>query len=196
MVKLSMIIPYYKTFEETSRLMQELKKQINDEVEIIIVEDNNDFKIDIFDFAKIIHHDVNLGVSWARNKGIKESKGEYITFIDSDDMVAPNYVSSILNKINTTDFDFCYFSWKHLNGFFDVIIEDNPPDWNWAVWNAVYKKDYVELFDENLRYKEDVPWQIKMRAKNGKKTIINEILYYYNNGRSFSLSDTYLKGGN
>ena len=70
-----------------------------------------------------------------------------------------------------------------------IEIKDNPPDWNWAVWNAVYKKDYVELFDESIRFQEDIPWQNKMRIKNGKKEIIDKVLYYYNDGRPGSLTN-------
>ena len=76
-----------------------------------------------------------------------------------------------------------------MNSNLKVIIKDNPPQWNWAVWNAIYKKDYVELFDDNVRIFEDVPWQQIMRAKSGKKEIIDKILYYYNDGRPGSLTD-------
>lgn len=193
MIKLSIIIPYYKTYEETIKLLDILTPQLTNEVEVILIDDGcNENRLDKYNI-NIIHLKENHGLSYARNRGIEKSKGQYIVFIDSDDYVSNDYIETIINKINTSKFDYCYFSWKAINKGFDVIITKEPPNWNYAVWNAVYKKDYVELFDENIRFCEDVPWQNIMRAKNGTKAIINKILYYYNDGRIGSLTAT---GGN
>ena len=187
-MKLSIIIPYYDTYEETKKLLSILEAQLTDEVEIIIIEDSQDDRVLEFKNCKLIRSKTNYGLSWARNQGIKKAKGEYLVFIDSDDSISDDYIQTILNKINTSDFDYCYFSWKLMNQGYEVIIKNEPPEWNWAVWNAVYKREYVDLFDESLRAIEDVPWQQKMRAKNGKKDIINKILYFYNDSRPNSLS--------
>lgn len=187
-MKLSIIIPYYDTYKETKKLLSILEAQLTDEVEIIIIEDSQDDRVLEFKNCKLIRSKTNYGLSWARNQGIQQAEGAYITFIDSDDSVSDDYIQTILNKINTSDFDYCYFSWKLMNQGYEIIIENEPPEWNWAVWNAVYKREYVDLFDESLRAIEDVPWQQKMRAKKGKKDIINKILYFYNDGRPNSLS--------
>lgn len=185
---ISVVIPYYKTYEETTKLLDILVPQLK-ESEIILVDDGcYEERLDKYDI-NVIHLEENKGISYARNVGIKEAKGEYIVFVDSDDLVANDYIETLLDKIKTSEFDYCYFSWKALNSNLRVIINDEPPAWNWAVWNAIYKKDYVELYDDNVRIYEDVPWQQKMRAKNGKKEIINKILYYYNDGRPGSLTD-------
>ena len=185
---ISVIIPYYKTYKETVRLLDVLIPQLK-ESEIILVDDGcHEERLDEFDI-RVIHLEENGGLSHARNVGIKNAKGKYIVFVDSDDLVSNDYIETLLNKIKTSEFDYCYFSWKALNSNLKVIIKDNPPSWNWAVWNAIYKKEYVELFDDNVRIYEDVPWQQIMRAKNGKKEIIDKILYYYNDGRPGSLTD-------
>ncbi len=189
-IKLSIIIPYFKTYELTVKLLDNLTKQLTDEVEVILIDDGcNEERLDEYDI-NVIHFDKNRGLSCARNTGIKKAKGEYLVFIDSDDLVANDYVETIINKINSCEFDYCYFSWKALNQTLIVKIKDEPPSWNWAVWNCVYKKDYVELFDENIRVYEDVPFQQAMRKKKGKKEIIDKILYYYNDGRPGSLTST------
>ena len=188
-VLISVIIPYYKTYEETTKLLDILEPQLK-ETEVIVIDDGcHEERLDEHN-VNIIHLEENHGLSYARNIGIKEAKGKYIVFVDSDDSVSPDYIETILNKIKTSEFDYCYFSWKAMNSNLTAIIKDNPPSWNWAVWNAVYKKGYVELFDEDIRFCEDVPWQQKMRAKNGKKEIIDKILYYYNDGRPGSLTAT------
>ena len=190
--KLSLIIPYYKTYNETTMLLNTLIPQLTNEVNVFLIDDGcHEEKLDIYkDKINIIHLEENHGLSYARNCGIKKSQSKYLVFIDSDDCISDDYISTIIDKINTCDFDYCYFSWKMINQGWVIEIKDTPPDWNWAVWNAVYKKDYVELFDENITFREDVPWQQIMRAKNGKKEIIDRILYFYNDGRPGSLTVT------
>jgi len=190
---ISIIIPYYKTYEETTKLLKVLIPQLK-QTEIILIDDGcHEERLDKYDI-NVIHLKENKGLSYARNTGIKNAKGKYIVFVDSDDLVSSDYIETLLTKIKTSEFDYCYFSWKAMNQYLTVIIKDNPPKWNYAVWNAIYKKDYVELFDDNIRFCEDVPWQQKMRAKNGKKEIINKILYYYNDSRPGSLTSTGGKG--
>lgn len=192
-IKLSVVIPYYKTYEETVKLLDILVPQLTEETEVILVDDGcHEERLDEYDI-NVIHFDKNRGLSCARNTGIKKAKGEYLVFIDSDDLVANDYIKTIIDKINTSEFDYCYFSWKAMNSNITVRIKDEPPTWNWAIWNAVYKTDYVVLFDENIRVYEDVPFQQEIRKKNGKKEIIDKILYYYNDGRPGSLTST---GGN
>ena len=185
---ISVIIPYYKTYDETTKLLDKLIPQLK-ESEVILIDDGcHEERLDKYDI-NVIHLEENTGLSHARNVGIKNAKGKYIVFVDSDDLVSDDYIDTLLNKIKTSEFDYCYFSWKALNSNLKVIIKDNPPEWNWAVWNAIYKKEYIELFDDNVRIYEDVPWQQVMRAKNGKKEIIDKILYYYNDSRPGSLTD-------
>lgn len=195
MIKLSIIIPYYKTYELTVKLLDQLIKQLTDEVEVFLVDDGcHEKRLDEYEEnINIIHLEENHGLSYARNRGIEKAQGKYLVFIDSDDYIATDYIKTIIDKIDTCEFDYCYFSWKAINKELVVRIKDEPPTWNLAVWNAVYKIEYVELFDEEVRFMEDIPWQIKMRAKNGKKEIIDKILYYYNDGRQGSLTST---GGN
>lgn len=188
-IKLSIIIPYYKTYKETIKLLDILGKQLTDEVEVIVIEDGKDDQVLDFKNCILLRNEENHGLSYARNEGIKAARGNYIVFVDSDDYVAEDYIETIINKINTSNFDYCYFSWKFVNKGDTIIIKDTPPIWNLAVWNAVYKKEYVELFDEEIRIYEDIPWQKKMRAKNGKKEIINKVLYFYNDSRPGSLTD-------
>ncbi len=196
MIKLSIVIPYYKTQEETKRLMDILIPQLTDEVEVFLIDDGcHEKMLDQYkEKINVIHLEENHGLSYARNRGIERATGKYLVFIDSDDYVSDDYVKTIIDKINSCEFDYCYFSWKMINSNMVIRIKDNPPAWNLAVWKAVYKTDYVEPFDEEVRFMEDVPWQIKMRAKNGKKEIIDKILYYYNDSRPGSLTSTHGKG--
>lgn len=187
-MKLSIITPYYKTLKETQRLAETLELQLNDGVEWIIIDDGcNELELDKLK-ATVIHLDKNSGgASKPRNVGLDNAKGEYIVFIDSDDLVSDDYISKILNKINTSTFDYCLFSWQ-FNGIRkdEVIIEDEPPIWNCSVWNCIYKNT-KERFNENLKIAED--YDFNLRARKGKKENIKDILYFYNDGRPESLTE-------
>ena len=121
MIRLSIIIPYYNTYEYTIQLLKELDIQYNDKVEIILVDDGcNETRFDTFDKFKIIHLDRNYGASYAWNRGIEASSGEYIAFIDSDDMITMDYVESLIKFIEEYDEDEIIFNWYDL--FYLVVL--------------------------------------------------------------------------
>ena len=105
-MKLSIIIPVYKTQDTLDRCLQSVLQQSFTDYEIILIDDESpddcpklcdeyaqkDEKIQVF-------HKKNGGLSDARNFGIRQAKGEYITFIDSDDAIAPNTLQYIMDEL-------------------------------------------------------------------------------------------------
>ena len=179
MYKLSIITPYYKTLEYTKKLADVLIPQLTDETEWIIIDDGcNELELDrlVANNITIIHLEKNSGcASIPRNIGLDNAKGEYIAFIDSDDLVKPNYISTILNKIET-GFDYCFIGWE--SHAFRII--GTPPDWNGCVWNTIYNKNIIgdKRFREDLVIAED--YDFNCRVRTGKEEMIPEVLYYYN----------------
>ena len=189
MVKLSIIIPYYKTYELTKKLLDILYMQKRKEIEIILIDDGCNEKIldsykyiNCYDNLKIIHQE-NMGVSVARNKGIELAKGKYIAFIDSDDMVMPDYIEQLLNLINTRDEDIIYFNWLDINTNDLVRHPSNP-----AVWKSIYKKEILPRFDETLKAREDYFFNEELDKSNHTKYYYDRVLYIYNSGRKDSLT--------
>ena len=178
---ISIIIPYWNTLEQTFKLMSVLSPQLNDNVEIIIVDDGcNQKELDKWkrENINIIHLPENSGgASVPRNVGLDKAKGKYICFIDSDDIVELDYIDTILDKIKSEDFDYCYYSWQ--SPYHTIIINEEPPEWNCCVWNCVYKKDIIgnERFNPELKIAED--YDFNKRVKKGKRTNITKVLYYY-----------------
>ena len=183
MVKLSIIIPYYNTYELTDKLLKELTIQKTDEVEVFLVDDGcNETRFDKYTDFNIIHLDKDYGVSYARNVGIKKSNSKYIAFIDSDDMITMDYVDNLINLINIRSEDIIYFNWADFN---QNIIVRHPE--NYAVWKAIYKRNFVPLFKEEYRQKEDVPFQEEIRSKQHTEYYFDRVLYIYNSNREGSL---------
>ena len=105
-MKLSIIIPVYRTQDTLPRCLDSILQQSFTDYEVILVDDGSDDGCPQLcdEYARkdarirVIHKE-NGGLSDARNAGIYEAKGEYITFIDSDDTIAENTLSLVIEKI-------------------------------------------------------------------------------------------------
>lgn len=177
-MKISIITPYYNTLEQIKELAEVLTPQLDNEVEWLIIDDGcNEKELDNLK-AKVIHLKENSGgASIPRNFGLDNATGEYIVFIDSDDLVKHNFISSIKSKIKET-WDYCYFSWETDNQ--QIIINNNPPSWNCCVWNCIYKRSLIgdNRFDPKLKKAED--YDFNKRVRKGIKANLKKVLYHYN----------------
>lgn len=108
-MKISIIIPCYNCSDTIIRTLDSIFPQLRQEDEIILIDDcsqddtvetiNN--YIDGKKNIKLLLQNINKGPANARNLGINVAIGDYLAFIDSDDTVAANYISSIVNIIYT-----------------------------------------------------------------------------------------------
>lgn len=179
MLKLSIIIPYYNTYDLTIKLLRELEIQKTDEVEIILVDDGcHETRFDKYDFIKVIHNETNLNAPCSWNIGIRASQGKYIAFIDSDDMVVPYYVEELLKAIDEEKADEIQFGWLDITSNYHVY---NPT--NVAIWKAIYKREICPFFRENHKYQSDVPFQKDLAKINHTKCLLHKTLYLYNSKR-------------
>ena len=184
-IKLSLIIPYFETFDLTERLLKGLSVQTTRDVEIIVIDDGcNEKRLDIFDGymgIKIIHHEHNLGTAKTRNEGIKKANGKYIGFIDCDDTVTMDYIDTLLKAIDTYNAEVINFNWLDLS--LNVVYKrpTNP-----AMWKAIYRNDICPLFREDLEWgEEDVDFQEEVGKM--ETTYLDKVLYIYNSNRVGSL---------
>ena len=185
MVELSIVIPYYKTYELTEKLMEVLIPQVTNEVEVFLVDDGcNETRLDKYaEKIQVIHLEKNKGMSGALNVGIKKATGKYIGFIDSDDLITEDYFETLVNAIKEHDEDLIYLDWKDMHTG-DIV--HNPS--NYAQWRSIYRKDIIPLFDENVRISADVPFQDKIEKVERTRFYIGKVLYIYNSNREGSLS--------
>lgn len=192
-IKLSIIIPYYETYELTNMLIKSLIAQKNDEIEIFLIDDGCDEErfnkyMEIDNKIYVIHKG-NGGVSSARNVGLNNAQGKYIAFIDSDDMVMPNYIETLLDLINTRNEDIIYFNWLDINTN-EVIRHPNNP----AVWKAIYKREILPRFEEFYKTKEDYFFLDTMKELERTNYYYDKVLYIYNSNREDSLTQRSARG--
>lgn len=105
-MKLSIILPIYKVEKYLWRILEQLYEQIRYGVEVIMVNDGSpdnsentcqEYVKKCNQFRLISQE--NAGVSVARNHGMDVARGEYIAFIDPDDMISNTYVQNIMDAL-------------------------------------------------------------------------------------------------
>lgn len=116
--EISVIVPVYKVEAYLPRCVESLMSQTYKDFEIILVDDGSPDTCPVMcdAYAKKysnIHalHKENGGLSDARNAGMTAAKGEYVTFVDSDDYVHPAYLEMLMQGIRQgADFSVCGFT--------------------------------------------------------------------------------------
>ena len=188
MVKLSIVISYYNTYDLTVKLLDTLVPQLTDEVEVFLTDDGcHEKRLDVYkDKINITHLKENKGGAHACNVGIKKATGKYVAIIDSDDMIANDYVETLLTAINELNEDLIFFDWQDMC---TGVVVHRPH--NYAPWKCIYKRDIIPLFNESWHFSFDVPFQEELDKKNCSKFYLDEVLYFYNSGRPDNL--THLK---
>lgn len=201
--QVSVIIPVYNVEKFILKTVESVIDQDYKDIEIILVDDgssDNSARI-IDELAKrdnriICIHKENGGVSSARNAGLKIATGEYVTFIDGDDWVEPNYVSYLLNiveknkceigmnKNNYSDYSMCSSDREY------VVKAEKAIEWIYlgdifvAVWNKIYKMSFLKnnniLFDEKIWFGEGMLFNIDClqfvdKVVVGEKSVYHQI---------------------
>lgn len=143
----SIIIPCYNVADYLWDCLVSVQNQTYPFIEVVLVDDgSNDETPSICDrFAKEytntkVFHICNGGVSNARNLALKESSGEYIAFIDADDMIAPDYIKRLVNAICAERFDLVYCKERHFRD--SDSIQLNPGDNNYSINSIAHVYDF------------------------------------------------------
>ena len=207
--KLTIIIPFYNAEPFTSELLMRLAPQITDEVEVIVVDDGSKEPFETqHDFVQVIRQK-NQGCSKARNVGIDKAKGDYISFIDADDMVARYFVERILEKTKDEP-DVIEMSWKSLNSnMWNIdakLHSDQERLSNPSVCTRVFKRSFIgdirfnekkdstedEDFSRRCGYKYPLGDNKPLRAH--KAAVITDYMYFYRDDVSMSKTKRYAAG--
>ena len=114
--KISVIIPAYNAEMTIKQTLNSVFNQTYGNLEVIIVNDGStDGTLDILEkqAARIkIISTSNKGVSHARNTGLKNASGDYIQFLDADDLLIPDKIEIQLTALEAEDADIAYGNWQ------------------------------------------------------------------------------------
>lgn len=123
MPKISVIVPVYNKGLHLSAALDSLLAQTFEDMEILCIDDGSvdSSPLVLRQYAerdkriRVMRHD-NAGVSVTRNRGIDEARGEYIFFLDADDMLVPCALEHLYNKAKECDLDGVYFEMQLQRG--------------------------------------------------------------------------------
>ena len=204
-MKLSIVIPAYNAEPYLGELIDCLSPQIplDKSVEVIIIDDGSRQPVKYTaKWMKVIRQD-NQGVSVARNVGIDKAKGDYISFIDADDLVPDFYVEKIMEKTKDEP-DVIELSWRSLTrDNWDIdqrLRSDRDRLTNPSVCTRVFKKSYIGdvRFNVLKDSTEDEDFCRKMGyldpESEFKRAVITDYMYFYRDTVSMSKTKRYAAG--
>ena len=222
---LSVIIPVYNVENYIEQCVDSVLNQDYGNYEIILIDDGStdgsgakcDIYADRYSNIRVIHQ-VNGGLSDARNRGIIESSGEYVIFLDSDDYWNRDCsLAKIMNCVITKpELDLCIFGGRvEFDGkragsknkeTLEAMCRVNDTDIKYvykcfAEANNLFEAAYIKLIkrrliiDNSLFFKkgiiaEDNEWSFRLYRVVSSIGFVNEDLYVYRAGRIGSISNT------
>lgn len=181
--------------------MDSIVPQLNNKVEVILVNDGStdnskDIICDYIDHYNqfILYDKPNEGVSAARNVGLKVANGKYVTFIDSDDYVEPDYVCKIMgniHKMEQDELDLMIFGfYRRVGENYSVnlpvakgnVIKDIFTQKYNAPWNKIFKKSMIDTYElgfpVSMKTSEDLLFLLDYVQNNCKIGVADECCIY------------------
>lgn len=208
----SIIVPVYNVEQYLGDCIESLINQSYPDIQIILADDGStDSSPNICDQyslqdtrIKVIHKE-NGGQSSARNAGLKLATGQFITFVDSDDWVEPQFCETLVDIIGEEDMAICAHRQVTTRGeqtigetSYSVTNLDRDALWdeifgrlNNAVWNKLYKRELLAgiEFPVNMHHGEDLLFNLEYITKCKGAAITSQSLYnYYKHSGSVTTS--------
>lgn len=203
-MELSIIIPVYNSENYLADCLDSCLNQtlrLNEEYEVICVNDGSTDNTDAIlrryeQMGVIVIAQKNKGVSAARNNGLRNAKGDYVWFVDSDDCIYPSCLTTLcqeIRKSHVTGYGFLRERVPYDFNFHDVSKDDRLINIKWVydnqlfeyVFTNVISRDYLLVnscfFNEEMPYHEDYLWAVNVMMHHATFLKTSSALYYYRN---------------
>ncbi|MFH8804373.1 glycosyltransferase family 2 protein [Streptomyces sp. NPDC017936] len=220
MPKLSVIVPFYNVQQYAPDTLRSLRSNAREDIEFVLVDDcSTDATSDILERAVrelpgavLVGHERNEGLATARNTGIDTARGDYLTFLDGDDWLAPGYLPQLLAAIEELGCDFVRTDHVQctgrargihrvphgrrstvLNPREAILPADRSTSVDYAyAWAGVYDRRLVDRgllhFTDGLRTAEDRPWIWKLHREADTFAVVGLLGVHYRRGVASSLT--------
>ena len=197
---ITVIVPVYNTSKQLKRCLDSLKSQTYKNLEIIIIDDGStDDSCSIY--KKYIDNKIffskrtqNMGLSHARNLGLQLSHGDYICFVDSDDYIESDFISTLYSNIISYNCDISIVSYNiiendnkkaydssgelviydSIDALKELLIDKKIQNY---VWNKMFSKKTLSAFPIG-RFFEDLGVMYKYFSQSSR--IVYQALPKYN----------------
>lgn len=211
--KVSFIVPVYNVEQFLVSSIESLRNQTLFNIEILCIDDGSqDKSLEILEHYQQIDSRIrvitqtNCGVSLTRNRGLEEAKGEYVAFVDGDDIVLPEMaekciVAATKFNLDVVAFDYCCFDcqtgknidhyWTISNRHKELPINQVFDAESFAhrqfsfygsscvfLWRISFLKER-KLYFPQIKISEDLCFVVNALSENGRFMILPEVLYKY-----------------
>ena len=223
MYLVSVIIPVYQVSDYVERCLKSVMGQTFTDFECIIVNDATcddsiekcerlivDYNLNPNDNVngrirfKILHHEVNRGLSAARNTGTKAAKGEYVLYVDSDDFITNDCIEKLITPVlRDQSIELVSGVTRRISDSYP-LPPSRPKNWdnednsgleavrssffdskrmNKAAWNKLIRKDFLNRY--SLSFKEgiiweDTLWSFYVMKHLSHAYLLKDVTYLYN----------------
>lgn len=195
-MKYSIIVPVYNAEKTIGRCLESIRHQKMDDFECILVNDgslDNSLKIckhyESIDKRFKVINQTNSGVSSARNTGILEAIGEWITFVDADDAIGTNYFSVLVSISIEADLIVYGFNNRSIpekvcNTCEFIELLGKNVSLLKTVWNKVFRKSVILnnrlSFDTNIHLGEDYLFVLRyLQMIHRPVACVNSSIYFH-----------------
>jgi glycosyltransferase involved in cell wall biosynthesis len=221
--KLSVIVPFYNVQQYAPDTLRSLRVNARRDFEFVLVNDKSkDETPAILDRAaeqlsdvaqvQVLHHETNGGLATARNTGLDAARGEYLTFLDGDDWLAPGYLTQLVAAIEELGCDFVRTDHVQtvarartvhrvpigrrnevMNPREAILPADRSTSVDYAyAWAGAYHRRLLDRgllhFTDGLRTAEDRPWIWKLHREAESFAVVSLLGVFYRRGVASSLT--------
>ena len=199
-VLVSIIIPCYNVERYIDRCINSVVNQSYENLDIILVDDGSSDSTPIIcdkwakndNRIRVIHKE-NDGVANARNDALDIAYGEYISFIDSDDYVEPDYVEILLSELLDHNSDIVICDYQINDAIINLKYSSSVIAYDYAIselakgsymfgvlWNKMYRKSIIESIRiPKLACSEDLVFNYYAFSNSNSFCCISKKLYHY-----------------
>ncbi len=207
---ISVVIPVYNVGDRLKFMTESLMKQDYPNLEVIFCDDaSTDGSAEYlyglrrrgaFGNIRVLRNEKNRGVSFSRNRGFRTALGEYVITLDADDMIEPNFISSLYEAIVSANADYASCGYKKLeiktggvephplkvpgNASAEQILAGRILNtYTISHCATLYRRSFLTKnnleYTENCTAGEDMEFLIKMLCCRGKGAFVADQLYTY-----------------
>lgn len=218
-----MIVPFYNVQQYAPDTLRSLRLNADRDFEFILVDDHSKDETpaileraaeDLSDVAQVryIRHERNGGLATARNTGLDAAQGEYLTFLDGDDWLAPGYFTELVSAMDDLGCDFVRTDhvqatararsvsrvpigrrWEVFSPREAILPAHRSTSVDYAyAWAGAYHHRLVDKgllhFTDGLRTAEDRPWIWKLHREAESFAVVGLLGVFYRRGVASSLT--------
>ena len=206
-IMISVIIPVYNGEKYIRSALENFRKQTSKNFELIFVDDGSTDKSgkildEIKDekFSVSVFHKENGGVSSARNLGIEKANGDYISFVDDDDIITEDFIETLEKYGEAEKSDLLLFMQKRVSNEKDCFTDEETVSKKevskteiltemvsdpklFSVCTTLFRTEFIKknslAFPVGCKYYEDYDFLYRSLALSEKTVFLRKVMYFY-----------------